>query len=57
MNTTGNEGAIRDFLEDAVEDSNTVLAKDDFKLKFQADEAFIKTNLENNLKYLETENR
>lgn len=49
LNTTGNEGAIRDFLEDAVEDSNTVLAKDDFKLKFQADEAFIKTNLEKQL--------
>ena len=46
LNTTGNDGAIRNFLEDAVEDSNTVLAKDDFKLKFQADEEFVKTNLQ-----------
>lgn len=47
LGSTGNDGAIRNFLEGVVEGANADLSKDDFKLKFEADENGLKTSLQN----------
>lgn len=47
LGKTGNEGAIRDFLGSVVEGAFDNLSRDDFVLKFKADEEGIKTSLQN----------
>lgn len=47
LEKTGNEGAVRDFLNSAVEGALNNLSRDDFVLKFEADEDGLKTSLQN----------
>lgn len=47
LDTTGNDGAIRAVLAEVVNNANANLAKDDFKLKFNANEEGLKTSLQN----------
>lgn len=46
LGKTGNDGAVRDFLQEVVDEANADLAKEDFKLNFEAN----KDNLETSLK-------
>lgn len=45
LGKTGNDGAIRDFLTGIIENAMTDLSKDDFIVKFKADEEGLKTSL------------
>lgn len=50
LGETGNDGAVKDFLQGIVDDANSDLAKEDFKLKFEANENNLKTSLEDAVK-------